>query len=654
MFANQPAIQIFIALATVIAAFVVMQWRRRTPPTEILFCLALGLFVVTGVISPNRAWSGFADKSVIAIGGLLVISTALRTSGVLDRIGQKLLGSAERENQALARTSGILIAGSAFLLNTAIVAMLMPLVINWCRRHSISPSRLLLPISYLAILGGTCTLVGTSTNLVVNTKLEELTSVVQQADSPQASPEVKAQLEHFQPEWLEKHASQFRRMNLFDITPVGVPCAIAGAILILLAGKWLLPNRTELVDSLGERRREYLVEMMVTSECVLIGKTVEDGGLRNLPGLYLIEIDREGEVIGPVDPHTRILENDRLVFTGVVSTIVDLKKIPGLIPAADINYEITTEGPSRGRSLAEVVLSLSSPVVGMTIRKANFRQLYGAAVVAVHRNGERLPTKIGDIQLMAGDTLLLQTQGSFLRAFRNRPDFYMVTGVNSGENRRHDKLTMAAGIAGCLIAWLMLTPFLPQLLEPLYGAADIPEMFTSPTAAIFVAALAMIYTRCISVADARASLDLPLLLTIGAAIGVGNALYDSQAADFLADTLVGLVGSNPFASLVAVFIITVCLTEMISNVAVAAVMVYVAISLASNLDVSPRPFIMAVTMAASLSFISPIGYQTNLMVMGPGGYRPRDYLRAGLPLSILVAVVALVLIPRIWSFYPTY
>lgn len=650
MFTNQPLL-IFIALSTVVAVFGILQTRRKRTPTEILFCLALGFFIMTGVIQPERAWAGFADKSVVMIAGLLVISAALRTSGVLDKIGERLLGSATRENQAMSRTSGILIAGSAFLLNTAIVAMLMPLVINWCRRNTISPSRLLLPMSYLAILGGTCTLVGTSTNLVVNTKLEELHQIVQQSEASGVLPE---SMERYNREWLNAHASDFRAMNMFDITPVGLPCAMCGALLILFAGRWLLPDRSELLESLGEKRREYLVEMMVTANCVLIGKTVEEGGLRSLPGLYLIEIDREGEVIGPVDPLTKIHENDRLVFTGVVATIVDLEKIPGLLPAADINYEIVAGKPG-GRSLVEVVLSPSSPLVGKTIRNANFRQLYGAAVVAVHRNGERLPTKLGDIELAPGDTLLLQTQGSFIRAFRNRPDFYLISDVDASDSRRrHDKLKLAGGIAVGLILWLVLTPVLPMLLAPLYGTHDdVPTALISPTAAIFAAALAMILTRCISVADARASLDLPLLLTIGAAIGVGNALYDCGAANFVAETLVGLVGQSPYLGLIVVFIITVCLTEMVSNVAVAAVMVYVAIELASNLGpggVSPRPFIMAVTMAASLSFVSPIGYQTNLMVMGPGGYRPRDYLRAGLPLSILVSIVALILIPLIWPF----
>lgn len=646
MFAQNEFLRITIALATVVLVFALLQLRKRTP-TELLFCLALGFFVLCGIITPDRAWVGFADSAVIAIGGLLIVSSALRTSGVLDQVGQALLGRVHTERGALSKLSFVVVSASAFLLNTAIVAMLLPLVVNWCRRHRISPSRLLLPISYLAILGGTCTLVGTSTNFVVNSKLESLTALLQASGDESGGPAVD-QIPEYAPAWLSANVDQLRPMTLTDISWVGVPCAIVGAILIITCRRWLLPNRVEMIDSLEEKRREYLVEMLVTAGCPLIDHTVEEGGLRHLDGLFLIEIDRDGDVLAPVAPSDRIRENDRLVFTGIVATIVELEKIPGLIPAADINYEILPDKASQ-RSLVEVVLSPSSPMIGTSIRRANFRQQYGAAVVAVHRNGERLPTKIGDIVLTAGDTLLLQTRPGFVNVFRNRSDFYLVSGVVDKDPRRHDKLGWAALIAMGLIVWLLLTPVMPWLLSPLYGS-DVPSVFTKATPAIFLAALAMIVTRCITVQDARNAIDLPMLMTIGAAIGVGNALHDCGAADFLAERMVLAVGGRPYLALLVVFAITVMLTEMISNVAVAAMMVSIALGLANNLDVSPRPFIMAITLAASLSFVSPIGYQTNLMVMGPGGYRPADYLRAGLPLSIAMGLLALLLIPLIWPF----
>ncbi len=631
-----------LALFLIASIFLTLQLRRNAP-TEILFCAALAVFVAFGVIDPAAAWEGFSDRAVIAIAGLLVVSAGLRSSGVLDSMGRALLGTVRTERGALARLSAVLLTTSAFLLNTALVAMLLPMVIQWCRQRNIAPSRLLLPISYLAILGGTCTLVGTSTNFVVDGELRAVTKTVEGLERV-AQPEMNSDTSSADryKRWLLSQKEELRPMRLTDTSWIGIPCAIAGALLLIVFGPKLLPDRTEMLDSLEEQRREYLVEMMVTAGCNLIGRTVEEGGLRHLPGLFLIEIDRDGEVIGPVSPNDRILENDRLVFTGIVATIVDLEKIPGLVPAVDINYEIAPE-KAANRSLVEVVLSPSSPLVGTTIRQANFRQLYSAAVVAVHRNGERLPTKIGDIELTAGDTLLLQTRDGFVRSFRNRPDFYLVSGVEDSEGRRHNKLGLAALLTLGLIAWLFLMPVLEML--------SMPTAFLSPAFAIFAVALAMVCTRCVSISDARGAIDLPMLLTVGAAIGVGRAIKECGASDTVARGLLSIVGDNPYAGLIALFIVTVIFTEMLSNVAVAVTMFYIALGLASQLDCSPRPFIMAITLGASLSFMSPIGYQTNLMVMGPGGYRPPDYLRAGLPLTLLVGTLALILIPFIWPFH---
>lgn len=663
-----PAKQ-FIAMLTVFAVFSVMMIRKNAP-TEVLFSGALGVFVFLGIISPERAWESFAHPAVIAIAGLLVVTAALRTCGVLDYAGSKLLGGVTTETNALLRISVVAIIGSAFILNTAIVAMLMPIAIAWCRRNNISPSRILMPLSFLAILGGTCSLLGTSTNLVVDGEFKEFRKEVaavvaaRQEDNESTGTDVgevgntgDSRIANLPMDWLENCLAngQFDSMELTEISRIGIPCAILGAICLIFLCKPLIPNRTELLESLGDTRREYLVELMVTAGCPLIGKTVEEGGLRGLPGLFLIEIDRSGDVISPVAPTDRIVENDRLVFTGVVSTIVDLEKIKGLVPAADINYEIHS-GVQARRTLVEVVLSPSSPLVGRTIRQANFRQLYNAAVIAVHRNGKRMPSKIGDIELSAGDTLLLQSQKGFVQNFKNRPDFYLVSGVEESDSRRHEKFGLAILITLGLIVWLFLSrPFAPPYLEKIYGVAEggaVPDVFFSPAAAIFIAALLMILTRCLTASQARAAIDWPMLITIGAAIGVGRAIYDCGAGAKIAESLSLLGNADPYISLAIVFFVTVLLTEMISNVAVAMMMFYVALELAATLNggLNPRPFIMAVTLGASLSFVSPIGYQTNLMVMGPGGYQSRDYVKVGLPLSILIGALAVFLIPKIWSF----
>ena len=414
---------------------------------------------------------------------------------------------------------------------------------------------------------------------------------------------------------------------------MGFPCAVLGAVYLLTVGRKLLPDRKELIEQLEETRREYLVEMLVQPGCRLAGKTVAEAGLRQLPGLFLIEIDRDGVVIGPVGPDEVIQANDRLVFTGVVSTIVDLEKIPGLVPAADSQYEVSPV-KQWGRQLCEAVISPSSPLVGQAVRDADFRSLYDAAIVAVHRNGARLTNKVGDIRLHAGDTLLLAGRPAIsARAFRNNPDFYLVSDVEDSRPVRFNR------------AWLAALIFLAMITAFVSGRVDI-------MLAAFLAAGAMVATGCISPADARKSVDLPVLIAIAASFGVGKALEQSGVAKLFAGLLVEATRSwGPTATLAAIYFGTMVLNELISNNAAAALSFPFCLESARLLGVSERPFIMAVTLAASYAFASPIGYQTHMMVFGPGGYRFTDFMRVGIPLNLLMWITAVILIPLIWPFY---
>ncbi len=565
---------------------------------------------------------------------------------MLDWIGVKLLGSSHTERSALWRLALAIIASSAFVLNTALVAMMTPVVIDWCRRRHISPSRILLPLSYFTILGGVCTLIGTSTTLVVNGLLdaEYATRKAQVAQLEAEKPPPAAYDTWEKKQQYEKgraFLSHVQRMQLFDIGRVGLPCAIVGGLVLIFVGPKLLPNRTDLIEQLDEQRREYLLEMLVLPECRLIGQTIEEAGLRHLPGLYLIEIDRGGDIITPVTPTDTIDADDRLIFTGIVSTIVDLEKIPGLVPAADTTYEIHPQRRQQ-RHLTEVVLSRTSPLIGRTVKDANFRQLYGAAVVAVHRNGVRLTNKIGSIVLEPGDTLLLQTRTEFVPRYRNSRDFYLVSSVEGDKPRRHDRALLAGALMLGLIVWLSVTS--------LWGGLETWSALASPAIATLAVVVIMVATRCLPVSEARGSIDLQVLLTIAAALGLGRALEESGAAAMIAEQLVWAVQNNPLLLLIVVYLIAMIFTEMITNVAVATMLFPIAIAVAWAGDYNPRPFIMAVALAASLSFITPIGYQTNLMVMGPGGYRPSDYLRVGSPVALAVAVTAITLIPWVWPF----
>jgi len=626
----------WVSVLVTLAVFVAIQLRRGAP-TDLLFLGGLVAVTLLGVIRPEQALAGFANPAVLTVGALFVVAAGLRSTGVLDRVGYRLLGTARTTNSALLRLTFCVVGASAFINNTAVVAMAVPVVLDWCRRRGVSPSRLLIPVSSLAILGGTCTLIGTSTNIIGDGLLRE--QYARPADPADGLPDAETR---------QRFHEQLRPMTLFELGQVGLPCALIGGLYMLLLGRRLLPDRRELVEQLDDQRREYLVEMLVRPDCPLVGKSVETAGLRHLRGLFLLEIDRRGETITPVTPNDVIRQGDRLIFTGVVTTIVDLEKIPGLVPAADTTYEIHPR-EQHTRRLTEAVLSSSSPLVGRTVRESRFRQRYGAAVVAVHRNGVRLPRKIGDIELQPGDTLLLQTRSEFAERFRHSRDFYLVADVEGYQPRRHDRAWLAAGLVLLLVLWLVGG----TLLRTWFGEW-VPEGIASPALAATTIAGLIIAGRCLPLGEARSVIDLQVLITIAAALGLGTALRESGAAEAIARALLGSTGAcsdalRPYALLLVLYVLTVVFTETISNNAVAAMMFPLAVATAAAGGYSPRPFVMTILLGASLSFLTPIGYQTNLMVMGPGGYRPRDYLRVGWPLAVLVGLTILLLVPRVWS-----
>ena len=559
-------IDAWLSVLVTAAVFVALQLRRGAN-TDLLFLAGLVAVVALGILPPAEALAGFSNPAVLMIGALFVLAAGLRSTGVLDAVGHHLLGSARNARDATFRLTFAVAGISAFVNNTPVVAMIVPVALDWCRKRGVSPSRLLIPISYMAILGGTCTLIGTSTNVVVNGLLQDEVRKRKHVGLP------AAQSEAFR--------RQLRGMTLFEIGQVGLPCTVAGGLYLLLLGRRRLPNRTELVERLGAQRREYLVELMVQPECRLIGKSIREAGLRHLRGLFLIEIDRDDEVITPVTPDDVIRPGDRLIFTGVVTTIVDLVKIPGLVPAADITYEMH---PSQRqmRRLSEAVISKSSPLIGTTVREAGFRQLYNAAVVAVHRNGARLPNKVGDIVLEEGDTLLLQTRTGFDARFRHSRDFYLVAGVADFGAVRHDRAWLAAGLVVALVLWLSISTWL--------GAGSMPGL---AIAAVAVAAL-LIASRCLTAAEARAAIDLQVLITIAAALGLGRALTASGAADAIAGALVHAAGSeHPYVLLAVLYVVALCFTELITNVAVAAMLFPLGVAMAAASGLSPRPFVMA-------------------------------------------------------------
>ena len=578
---------------------------NRAP--DALLLGALVLVATFGIVTPEEALAGFSNAGVLTVAALYVVAAALRETGALDIAGSWILGKARTERGALLRMAGSVTGMSAFLNNTPIVAMFIPVIADWCKKHRIEPSRLLIPLSYLSILGGTCTLIGTSTNLVVNGLMQEAV-------------EADASL-----------GQSLAPMGFFELGYVGVPYAIIGVVYLLFVGRRLLPSRRGFIEQMSDSAREYLANMRVQPDCRLVGQNVQEAGLRQLPGLFLMEIARRDEVISPVAPDQVLRADDVLAFTGIVGTIVDLERIPGLVavPGDELVAPLTQR---QGRALCEAVISPTCPSAGKTIRDSDFRALYNAVVVAVHRGGERLAGKIGDIVIRPGDTLLLQAGPHFARANRNNRDFLLVGGLDDSRPVRHDK-TVISLILLLLLVVLMVGGLLKIVV------------------AVFLVAGLMVLTKCIHVADARRSLDLRTLVTIAAAFGLSRALVNSGLVSAAADVLGQLALSiGDHGVLAATYVMTSLFAAMVGNNAAAALVFPFAVAVAGQTGVNPRPLVMAVVFAASASFISPLSYQTNLMVYGPGGYRFADFTRVGLPLGLTLLAVAVILIPWVWPF----
>lgn len=564
--------------------------------TDVVLMGALLLLGATGILTPDEALAGFANTGLMTVAAMFIIAAGIRASGGVDLVVEKVLGKPTGPRHALVRLMVPVVGLSAFLNNTPVVATMIPAVSQWARRIRVPSSTLMIPLSYASILGGTITLIGTSTNLVVNGQYQALTGKPGFA--------------------------------LFDIAPLGLIVAAAGTLFVVIVAPKLLRIRRSPDQTFADTRK-FTFEVAVAQDGPMVGKTIQQASLRNLERIYLAEIERDGGVITAVAPEEILRGGDRLVFVGETEAIVDILRINGLVPAVGSKPALERHVPER--RLVEAVVAEHCEVVGQTIRDGRFRDLYGAVVLAVARNGEHIRGRLSSIILEPGDLLLLEARPAVVSRLKHSRDFLLMN-VLEHELPDHSHAWISWGILVAIVA-LATSGVLSMLYAGLFGVA------------------AMLATGCISANEARRSLDLPVLVTIAASFALGNALEKTGAASFLGNGIVGFAGGNPWLLLALVYLSVMMLTEMITNNAAAMLMLPVALAVAQRAGLHDVPYVMAVMMAASASFATPIGYQCNLMVYGPGGYRFSDFLRIGIPMNCLVAAVTIAAIPLIWPLH---
>jgi len=587
----------WFSLGLAVAALLLMSFGRIAP--HIVMMAVLVVLSATGIVAPEQALAGFSNPGLITVVALFVVAAGVHHSGGVDLLVHYLLGNPRTVRRAQARIALPVTLLSGFMNNTPVVATMIPAVHVWSRKIGISSSKLMIPLSYAAILGGSLTMIGTSTNLVVNGQYQQLTG----SDG----------------------------FSIFAITKVGLPVAIIGVTAILLFLPRWLPDRKD-QQKFGSVK-EFTLEVAVAQEGPLVGKSVGEAGLRELDRLYLVEIERNGSVVTAVPSEERLRGGDRLVFAGDTQAISDLLRINGIVPSVHDDEPALSKDRAE-RRLVEAVLSPQSDVLGQTIRDARFRDRYGAVVLAVARGGERVPGNLGNIRLRTGDVLLLEARPAFVSRQRYNKDFLLINDLDT-EAPRHDRAWLSWGI-----------------LLVLVGLAAFGVM--SMLNAALVGAALVILTGCCSVGQAQKAVDVPVALTIAASFALGGALEQTGAAGYLAEGVVSFSGGDVLLALALVYLVVSVLTEMLTNNATAILMVPVVLSLTTAMGIDAEPFMIAIMMAASASFATPLGYQTNMMVLGPGGYRFADFVRVGLPMNILTGVASIGVIALVYDLVPVF
>lgn len=565
-------------------------------PIDLVALMVLASLLVFGLVTPEQGISGFSNPATVTVAAMFILSAGLQKTGAVSAFGRLLVRLGRNEFLALVIVMATVGLMSAFINNTAAVAVFIPLVLAVAARRKIAASRLLIPLSYASQFGGVCTLIGTSTNLLVS------------AISDQAG---------------------FGAFSMFEFSRLGLIYFVVGVLYFLLFGRWLLPHRTSQELTEAFQLGEYITEMRVEDDSPLVGKTVREtrlGADHDVTVVRLLHDKRKiwAPLLQPLD------KGDVLLVRGKVKDLMELKASTGL----ELNAEFKLQGEELQAGDLMLVQALVAPhsrVIGHTLKELDFRNRYNALVLAIQRRGETIREKLNSVPLGLGDALLIQAPREAIEQLRKNDDF-IVLGEIEEPSLRKKKVPLVLGIVAFVVV-LATVNVMPILVTALLGC------------------IVMVLTRCISLEEAYQAIDWQVIFLLAGILPLGIALQETGAARLIADQAIGLVGNmGPIAVLAVLYLITAILTESMSNNASAVLLAPIAIATAVNLNLDPKPFLMAVTFAASTSFATPVGYQTNTMIYNPGGYKYLDFVRVGVPLNIIFWILAVVFIPRFWSF----
>lgn len=567
-----------ITLLVLIAIFAVLVKDYVSP--AIAFLGGLAVLVATNVITTEQAFAGFSNDTLITIASLFVMARSIEKTIDVEKLTNKLFGSSGNIKKSLARMVVPVGVSSAFVNNTPIVAMLINPVTLWAKKHKLPSSKFLIPLSYATILGGTLTLIGTSTNLVVSGLLSQ---------------------------------NGLPAFSFFELTRYSLPVVVLGMVTIVLLSKWLIPERRLADLSANDIEKQFTVEMSPNEN--LVGKTVSSAKLRNLRDVFLAEIIRaNGDTLAPIAPHTVIKQGDILRFSGNAESLAKLTEHEDLTP----NETKKPHQDFKDRTFVEVVIGHNKSIVGKTLVSVGFRARYQASVLAIFRAGEKLKGSLGNISLKPGDSLLIVSDSGFVERWNNHSDFlYLRQLSKSASDKKTSQLLLVS--LGLLFVLLALGAPLPI--------------------AAMAGALASVVLGVNTLNQARNAIDFDLLIMIGAAIGVAKAVEVSGLAQSVSSTIVGSFdGLGQIGLLFGIILATVVLTELVTNAAAALMIFPIALTIANQAQIDPRAFAVAIAITASLSFISPLGYQTNTMVYSAGGYKFKDFFKLGSVLTIITVI----------------